>query len=297
MQLGVISVAPGQRQSVLTGLVTQLLVQVEPLQDPLPIQELAPAELAKLVPGNGLALLSEVLPQLQQTDEVGFGIAETPVRLVRRGLCFERPFAGILDAQGSRQDQQVFQAALPAALFDHPRQADIHRPMRQAPAQSGGRPGLVNRLELVQQVVGIIDHPWRRRIDERKLLDDSQAHGQHSQDDRGQRGPQDFRLGKLRPAGEIFCAVEPHTGSGTEPPAAPGPLVRAGLGNRLDRQALDATAMCVAADAGEPRIDYEPDAWHRERGFSDVGGQDDAALGTGVKDATLLRGRQPGEQR
>ena len=79
----VIAMSAAEFQAVFARLVTQLLVEVEPLQDALPVEEFAAAALAELVARNGLAQLAQVLPELQQRDEVGLAVGEAAMRLVR----------------------------------------------------------------------------------------------------------------------------------------------------------------------------------------------------------------------
>ena len=158
-------------------------------------------------------------------------------------LFVQRPFARVLDALRRGQDHDVLQATQARTLDHHPRQAHIHRPAHQLAAHLGNRARTVQRTEFSEQVVGIVDHSRRGRINKGKVLDLAQAHAQHLQNDRGQRSAQDFRLGEFRPAVEIFLAVEPYAGAGAEATAAPGALVGAGLRNGLDGQALDAAAV------------------------------------------------------
>ena len=181
-----ITVMTGQAPAALPGQVPQLLIKVKPLQHALPVQKFPAAQLAELVAGNRLALFPQVLPKLQQGREIGFIINEPLMRLVCCGLFFQRPFTGILDTERCRQHQHVFQALCFGTFLHYPRQADIKRPARQGLAEPGGRTGLINRRQLEQQLVSVIDHPRSRAIDKGKILHRTQAHGQHPQDHRRQ---------------------------------------------------------------------------------------------------------------
>ena len=93
---------------------------------------------------------------------------------------------------------------------------------------------------------------------------------------------------------EVVFAVEAVAHAGAHPTAPPGALPGAGLGDRLDRQALQLGAVAVAADAGETGIHDVTDVRHRQAGFGDVGGQHHAPPAGGSENARLLRRRQPG---
>jgi len=93
------------------------------------------------------------------------------------------------------------------------------------------------------------------------------------------------------PTVEILFAVQTHAQAGFDPSTTAFALVGAGLRHRLDRQALDLGAIAVATDARRTGVDHVTDAWHGQRGFSDVGGQYDATTGVRLKD-TLLLGRR-----
>jgi len=181
-----ITVMAGQAPAALPGQVAQLLIEVKPLQHALPVQEFPAAQLAKLVAGNCLALCPQVLPKLQQSRKIGFFINESLMRLIRRGLLFQRPFTRVLDTEPRRQHQHVFQASCFGACLHHSGQPHIKRPARQRPAEPGGGAGPINRRQLEQQLVGVIDHPRSRVIDKRKVFHRTQAHGQHPQDHRRQ---------------------------------------------------------------------------------------------------------------
>src|SRR5437667_566505 len=75
--------------------------------------------------------------------------------------------------------------------------------------------------------------------------------------------------------------------------ATPGALVRCRPGDRLDAQHLHLVAIAVSLYPGKAGIDDVPDARHRERGFSDVGGEYEAALAPGAAYAGVIGGGKP----
>ena len=162
MHLVIIAVTAFERQALLPGLVPQLLVQVEPFQHTLPVEEFPSAQLAKLVARVLLALFAQVAPQLEQSDEIRLLMGEAFMRLVGRALRLQRPFTRVLNTQTRGEHQQIFQAPLARALHDHAGQANIQRPAGQLPTQSG-RPAIgIHRAQFEQQLVGIADHSRRR---------------------------------------------------------------------------------------------------------------------------------------
>ncbi len=120
---------------------------------------------------------------------------------------------------------------------------------------------------------------------------------QHLQDHRGKVGAQDLRVGEFRAAEEILLAVQANADTRLDPPAATLALVGAGLGHRLDRQALNLGAVAVAADAGGAGIDHVADARHGQRSLGDVGSQHDLATRARLEDFLLLGRRQARVQR
>ena len=128
-------------------------------------------------------------------------------------------------------------------------------------------------------------------------LDVAEAERGHLQDDRGEVGAQDLRVGELR-AGP---GSPPRSTAGSRcrrDAAAPaGALVGRGLRDRLDRQPLHLQSLAVAGDARGARVDDVADARHGQRGLGDVGGQHDAPAAVRGEDPVLLGGRQPGVQR
>ena len=67
----------------------------------------------------------------------------------------------------------------------------------------------------------------------------AQPGGGHLQDNGRQVGTQNLRIGELRTIQEIGFIVQAKTDTRCHPATAPCPLVGTGLGDGLDRQALD----------------------------------------------------------
>ncbi|MDT4836535.1 hypothetical protein FQZ97_702390 [compost metagenome] len=180
---------------------------------------------------------------------------------------------------------------------DHAAYARIERQLGQLPPGRRELVGVVDRAQLLQQLVAIGDGAAQRRLDERERLDIGQAQRLHAQDHRRQRRAQDFRIGEARAAGEIRLFVQPDADTIGHAAAAAGALVGGGLRDRLDLQLLDLVAVRVALDARHPGIDHVADTRHRQRSLGNVGRQHDAARVGRLEHPLLLLHRQPREQR
>jgi hypothetical protein len=99
----------------------------------------------------------------------------------------------------------------------------------------------------------------------------------HAQDDGGQRGAQDFRLGELGPLQEFLLVVQADAHAIGHAAATAGALVGGRLRDRLDLQLFDLVAVAVALHARQAGIHHVADAGHGQRGLGHVGGQHDAA--------------------
>ena len=93
---------------------------------------------------------------------------------------------------------------------------------------------------------------------------------------------------------EILLRIQPQAQAGTDAAAASLALLRARARHRLDRQALQAVARTVAADAREPGIDDRANARHRDRGFRHVGREHDPLARAALEYLALLL---PGQAR
>ena len=275
----------------------QFLMQVMPFAHAHEGQELGLTAVAQLVPRQLPRLLVVIVPQVEQGQKIGLLVAETAMLLVGGLLSVQRSLARILNRQRRDQDQHLAQAAFLPCRQQHPSQTRIDRQPGQLPTEFADTALLINCLQFEQQAEPIADLPRIGRIDEGKILRLAQLQRTHLQNHRCQMGAQDFRVGKGRAGLEILFRVQANADAGTDPTAATGALPGTGLGNVLHRQALDAAARTVAADARRTRIDHIADAGHGQRGFGNVGGQDDARPAMRLKHTVLLRRRQARIQR
>ena len=171
------------------------------------IKEIATAPAAKLVLAHRLALFFETSPEIDECGEIRGFVGPLRMRLIGGLLSLDRALARILHRQAAGNDQQLFQAILIDRFEKHATDAGIDRQARQLSADVTDRPATVHRSELLQQREAIADGAAIRRLDKREILDPAQAQVQHLQDHCSQIGAQDLRIGKRRPAVEVFLAV------------------------------------------------------------------------------------------
>ena len=285
----------------------ELGLEVLPLADPEVVEVLPLAHPAEGA-GREVALLGpQVSPEVEPGQEVGGRVLETGVQLVGLGLLLQRPLARVLQGQGGGDDEDVADAAEPLRLEDHPAQAWVDGQARQtstdrgeiAPAPPAGRACRDQRAELLEQLHAGGDVAAVGRLDEREAGDVAEPERGHLQDDRGQVGAQDLRIGERRPGLEVLLRVEPDRHARLDPAAAARPLLGRGLADRLDREPLHLGLERVARDPRQPGVHDVPDAGHGERGLGDVRGEHDAAdrRRVGGEHAVLLGSREPGVER
>ena len=186
-------------------------------------------------------------------------------------------------------------------LEHHPAQPRVDRQLRPAggrAAVSRGRPSLRRRRRIApsscSRATPSLTAAPVGRLDERERGDVAEVERGHLQDDRGEVGAQDLRVGELRPGLEVVLGVEPDADAVGRAAAAALALVGRGLRDRLDRQPLHLEPLAVAGDAGRAGVDDVPDARHGQRGLGDVGRQHDPPAGVGLEDPVLLGRREPG---
>ncbi len=281
----------------LAGGLAQLGDEVLPLAHAQVVQVLGLAALAELVARERALLLAQVTPQVEVGEEVRAVVGEAGVRLVGLRALLDRTLARVDDRERSSDHDHLLRAAGPSRLEHHPAEARIDRQLRELAAQRREPAARVERRQLLQEPDAVADLAAVGRVQEREGLDVAEADRRHLQDHRGEAGAQDLRVGVARALGEVLLAVEPDADAVGLAPAAARALVGGGLGDRLDRQALDLQPRAVAADARGAGIHDRADPGHGQRGLGDVGRQHHPALAVGPEDALLLGGCQPGIER
>ena len=101
----------------------------------------------------------------------------------------------------------------------------------------------------------------------------------------------DFRSSEFFKFSEETWGEHPIAVSHTSPAHSAGSLAGAGLANELDIVHRGFGEGVQSFDLFETRVDYVFETWDGERGFCDVGGEDDGSFGVAWgEDAVLQRG-------
>ncbi len=279
------------RETHLLADLAQLRLEVLPLAHPQVVEELPLAHPPERARAQLALLFADVAPEVEPGQEVTSLGLEPRVLLVGLGLEVGRSLPGVLQAQGRGDHDDLTQAAEPIGLQDHPGQPRVDRQPRQPPPELGE--SRRQRAELLEQLDAGRDVALVGRVEEREPGQVSEAEGGHLKDHAGQVGAKDLRLGELGASFEVLLGIEPDRDPGLHPSASTGPLVGAGLADRLDRQALDLGPCGVTADPGHTGVHDVPDAGHGERSLGDVCREHDPAPGVAFEHLVLLGGGQP----
>ena len=108
------------------------------------------------------------------------------MRGIGRALLLLRSFARVLHGQSGGNDQHLVQAAAIAGSDDHARDARVERQLGQALTDGRQHIVVVERIQLLQQLVAIGDRPRRRRFEEGEFLNVAELQAFHAQDDASQ---------------------------------------------------------------------------------------------------------------
>ena len=275
----------------------ELAMHVAPFAHTHVRQEMLPAPGLLLAPRFVAHDLLPRVPQIAEPQELGalilLAAAESGVCLISRGAALLRTLARILDRKRSRDHQHLGEAAALACGEQHAADLGVERQSRQfaSDRRQFARLVVAHRAEFCQQLVTVGDHARQRRIDEREVLDGTEAQRLHPQDDPGQRRSEDLGVGMLVASLEIVLVAEPDAYAIHDPPAAPRALFRRGTGDLLDLQLLDLVAVGIAFDPRQATVDHVADARHGERGLGDVRRQHDPPPLARREDSPLFLGR------
>jgi hypothetical protein len=169
------------------------------------------------------------LPQLEQAHEVGALVGEGAVRVVGGVGAIKRTLARVLDGERAGDDQHLAQAMLVAGGQDQPADRRVQREARHRLAERRDAALLVDRAEFLQLLIAVCHRPAGGCLKEGEVLHATQAQRGHAQDDGGQRGTRDLRVGEGRPTLEVLLVVEADADAGGDASATTGALVGRGL--------------------------------------------------------------------
>ena len=312
-QLADLQAGPGGRlgradgELQLAAHVRQLADQVLPLAHAQPAEVFGLADAAQRVVARLAVRLEDPVPHVEGGEEVAGLVRIAVVDAVGRVARLVGALARVLQAQ-ERHDhqhggQRVGRGRL-RGLNHHAAEPHVDRDARKLAA--GVREHHLaalagDGLQLGQLVEAVRDGLHVGRVDEAEVRHVLGGAGdpdrQHVQHHGAERGAQDLRLGESRARLVVLARVQADRDAVGDAAASAGPLVGAGLADRLDRQALHLRGLRIAGDAGGAGVDHVADTRHGQRRLGDVGRDHDALVRMRLEHAVLVLGRQPGEQR
>ena len=118
----------------------ELAVHVLPFTHPQVVQVLAAAQPPERRAGQMALPLAQVVPQVEEGEEVRSRLREPCVHLVRGLPCVGGPLPRVDDGQRRGDDQHLADAAVPGGLQDHPAEPRVERQPGQLAAHLG-QPG------------------------------------------------------------------------------------------------------------------------------------------------------------
>ena len=225
-------------QTDVTSGTPELRMDLLPLADARVVEELLATLASEAARRAGCPLGADVFPQLQPGHEVR--ALDLEALVLFRGELFLTggTFPRIAHRETGGDDEYLVQTVVVGTGQHHPTDARIDRQTVEATTQLRQPAVLVGRTQLVQERETVTHRAGVGRVDEREPVDVAETGGLHPEDDRGEVGALDLRLGELGPVEVVVLVVEPDGDAGTESAASAGPLVRRGLRDRLDGQPL-----------------------------------------------------------
>ncbi len=186
----------------------QLAVHVEPFPDADIVEELGPARTSEGARTELVLLRAEVVPEVQERQEVARGIREAGVRLGRLLAPVLGPLAHVLDRE-PRDDREDVGKHPGALRFEqHPGEARVDRKPRDAAAERCEGRSRTDRPELDEQVERRLDPARVGRGEEGERRNVAEAQGEHLEDDRGEPRAQDLRLRERGTRREVVLGIE-----------------------------------------------------------------------------------------
>ena len=175
----------------------------------------------------------------------------------------------------------------------------MHREPQHLPPKFGDRPRLAReRAQIREQQLRALQRLRIGFFQPRKTKHIVDAAGFKRQHDLGEIEPFYFGQFLQRPRAVLALGPQPHAQARRRATGAARPLVGARRGDFLDEQRVDATVRVEARLPREPAIDHRRHAVDGERGFRDIGRDDDLArLCTRHRAVLLLRRQFPVERK
>src|SRR5690606_10462798 len=150
----------------------ELADEVLPLANPQTVEVLVLAQAPECAGTEFLLLVLQIVPEVEQREEVARRIDEAGMLLVGLGPAFERAFPRVLDGEGGDDRHHLARDSMAFRFDDHPGEARVDRQPRKVPPdpRERRRPSLCHgdRIELPQEVDAVLDAARVRWLEERE---------------------------------------------------------------------------------------------------------------------------------
>ena len=160
-------------------------------------------EFAQLVLRGVFHFVVVGVPDVEEGEEVAVVVVKLPMHAIGLVLLVGGPFARVLHADGSGDDQHLGERVLLACLQQHARNRGVNGQPRHVAAEGSELLVLVEGVELAQQLETAGDGLPRGGVDKGEGLDLTQLEVDHPQDDLGEVGALDLGLGVFVAGREI----------------------------------------------------------------------------------------------
>lgn len=152
-------------------------------------------------------LLAKIIPQIHKREKVRLFVVEATMFFVRCLLFVHRTFARILNGERGRDNHRLTHAAMfcASSTIRARRGSTGNCELATERRQFIGAGLFISgdRAQLFEQTHAILDIAFIRCFDKRERSDIAQPQRGHLQNNRGQVGTQNLRIGKLRAREEI----------------------------------------------------------------------------------------------
>ena len=149
--------------------------------------------------------LLEVVPEVEQREDVRRGVDESRVSCIRSGGTLLGSLARVPDSERCRHDDDVVGASLPLGLHDHPAESRVHGQSRESTPNVGDTAAQgLSGARRCERTHLLEDGDTRRHgpaigwVEEGEGVDLPEPEGRHLQQHAREVGTQDLRVRELR---------------------------------------------------------------------------------------------------
>ena len=164
----------------------------------------------------------------------------------------------------------------------------MKREIQHPPPESSDRTFRIQGPEVAEQKLGAIQRRGVGWLDPTEGFQIPHPGGLEGENRLSQIEALDFREFPQGPPLVVPLGPKPHADTRRGATRTTGALGRGGGADFFDEERVDAPVGIMTGDAGQPGIDDERDAIDRQRGFGDIGRNDDLASAPAIHGLVLL---------